>query len=415
MKSIWFHLQGYRDLPADFEDRYESVWVTPPTDELCDPQKVHQYLNWNLDELDYAASLGFDGVGTNEHHQNGYGFPVSPNQTGYYLAKSTTDQAIVILGNTLPLYNPPIRVAEEIAYMDCLSNGRVVSGMPVGTPMDVTHCYGITPTTVRPRYFEAHDLITKAWTAEKEFHFNGKYTKLRHVNIWPKPIQKPHPPIWLAGGGSIETWEFAAQNDYLYSYLSFGGRLAAQKLMDGFWEVVDAHGLDRNPYRAGFAQIVCVAETDAEAEKLYLEHMRYFYKKSLHVARHYAAVAGYNTKASLQAAMSRGGAGNPFEAIDPGSITWSELVDKTKRVVAGSPATVIDHLKELARDLNVGQLILLMHVGSMDHELTKYSTRLYAEEVLPHIRDIWSDQWEDHWWPSGARRPVLPGEAVAAG
>jgi len=55
MKFIWFHMQGYRDLPKDFEDRYESVWVTPPTDELCDPQKVHQYLNWNLDELDYAV------------------------------------------------------------------------------------------------------------------------------------------------------------------------------------------------------------------------------------------------------------------------------------------------------------------------------------------------------------------------
>ena len=100
MKFIWFHMQGYRDLPKDFEDRYESVWVTPPTDELCDPQKVHQYLNWNLDELDYAASLGYDGVGTNEHHQNGYGFPVSPSQTGYYL-DSTKDQAIVILGTAV--------------------------------------------------------------------------------------------------------------------------------------------------------------------------------------------------------------------------------------------------------------------------------------------------------------------------
>ena len=86
--------------------------------------------------------------------------------------------------------------------------------------MDVAHCYGITPTQTRPRYYEAHDLIKQAWTREGPFHFNGKYTKLRNVNVWPKPFQKPHPPIWLAGGGSVETWDFAAEQDYTYSYLS---------------------------------------------------------------------------------------------------------------------------------------------------------------------------------------------------
>jgi alkanesulfonate monooxygenase SsuD/methylene tetrahydromethanopterin reductase-like flavin-dependent oxidoreductase (luciferase family) len=139
--------------------------------------------------------------------------------------------------------------------------------------------------------------------------------------------------------------------------------------------------------------------------------MRYFYKKSLHVARHYAAVAGYTTKASIEAAIRRGGAGNPFEALDPAEVTWNELVDGTKRVIGGSPATVVDHIKELAKDLNVGHLILLMHLGSMDTELTKYSTRLFAEEVLPKIRDLWPE-WEDRWWPTGARRPELA-EAAA--
>ena len=412
MKFIWFHMQGYRELPKDFEDRYESVWVTPPTDELCDPRKVQQYLNWNLDELDYAASLGYDGVGTNEHHQNGYGFPVSPSQTGYYLAKSTKDQAIVILGNTLPLYNPPIRVAEEIAFIDCLSGGRVVAGMPVGSPMDVAHCYGITPTQTRPRYYEAHDLIKQAWTRKGPFHFNGKYTKLRNVNVWPKPIQQPHPPIWLAGGGSVETWDFAAQQDYTYSYLSFGGRAAAKPLMDGFWETIDKAGKDTNPYRAGFAQIVFVGETDAEAEKLYLEHARYFYKKSLHVAQQFAAVPGYVTQKSLKAAVKRGDGSNPFaSAAGIDSVSWKHLVDDSKKVIGGSPATVIDQLKDLASDLRCGHIILLMQLGSMDHELTKYNTRLFAEKVLPHVRDIWDDQWHDHWWPSGARRPALPASA----
>ncbi len=415
MKLTWFHLQGYRELPDDFEKRHESVWVNPPTNELCDPQKVSRFLNWNLDELDYAAGLGYDGVGTNEHHQNAYGFPVSPNQTGYYLAKSTQDVAIVILGNTLPMYNPPLRSAEEFAYIDCLSDGRLVAGMPVGTPMDVAHCYGITPTEVRPRYYEAHDLIKRAWTAQEEFLFNGRFTKLGLVNLWPKPIQSPHARVWLAGGGSVETWDFAAENDYLYSYLSFNGRAAAKPLMDGFWEVTEKNGRDANPFRAGFAQIVMVGETDAEAEKLYLEHARYFYSKSLHVAPHFAMVPGYSTQKSMKAAVKRASSGaavNPFASVEGiKNVSWKHLVDESKKVIGGSPATVVDQMKELAADLRVGHVVLLMQLGSMDHELTKYNTRLFAEKVLPHIRDIWEEEWTDHWWPQGAKRPTLSANA----
>ncbi len=86
MKTIWFHMQGYRDLPDDFRDRYESIWVTPPNDELCHSPEVAKYLHWNLDELEMADDLGFDGLGLNEHHQNGYGFPISPNMMRCWIA-----------------------------------------------------------------------------------------------------------------------------------------------------------------------------------------------------------------------------------------------------------------------------------------------------------------------------------------
>ena len=87
MKTIWFHMQGYRDLPDDFRDRYDSIWVNPPNDELCHSPEVAKYLHWNLDELEMADDLGFDGLGLNDHHQNGYGFPISPNLTATALAR----------------------------------------------------------------------------------------------------------------------------------------------------------------------------------------------------------------------------------------------------------------------------------------------------------------------------------------
>ena len=74
--------------------------------------------------------------------------------------------------------------------------------------MDTNFCYGQIPALTRDKYEEAHELIMQAWASDEPFAFNGKYTQLRYVNIWPQPIQKPHPPIYIPGGGSIETWDF---------------------------------------------------------------------------------------------------------------------------------------------------------------------------------------------------------------
>ena len=198
MKIACFHLMPYRDLPADFEKKYKSAWFTLPFDEVADSNKAAQYYNWTLDELTYAAKAGFDGVCTNEHHQNAYGFMVNPNMMGAVLARATrgTDTAIIQMGETAVFLNPPIRVAEEYAMLDCISEGRVIAGFPVGLGGDFAYSYGMAPMEQRGRYYEAHDLIKKAWTANEVFAWNGKYYQLPMVNIWPKPVQRPHPPIW---------------------------------------------------------------------------------------------------------------------------------------------------------------------------------------------------------------------------
>ncbi len=222
MKVNWFHLMPYRWLPDDFRERYHGVWVDLPN-ALYDPERGHTLYNEYLDMLEYADQMGFDAVGVNEHHQNGYGMMPSPNLMAAALARRTSKAMILVLGNSIALYNPPTRVAEEFAMLDVISGGRLIAGFPVGTPMDTNYCYGQNPVTLREKYREAHDLIIKAWAAREPFAWNGKYTKLRYVNIWPQPIQKPHPPIWVPGLSSIETWDFCAERGYNYSYLSFSG------------------------------------------------------------------------------------------------------------------------------------------------------------------------------------------------
>jgi alkanesulfonate monooxygenase SsuD/methylene tetrahydromethanopterin reductase-like flavin-dependent oxidoreductase (luciferase family) len=188
MKLHSFHLMPYSDLPEDFKQKYRSVWVDVPS-HLFDPAKAHDMYTDYLDELEYAAEMGFDGICVNEHHQNAYGLMPSPNLMASALARNTKDVGIVVLGNSLALYNPPTRVAEEFAMLDVLSGGRLVAGFPVGTSMDTNYGYGTPPAILRDKYREAHDLVVKAWSEPEPFVWNGKYTQLRYVNTWPRPIQ----------------------------------------------------------------------------------------------------------------------------------------------------------------------------------------------------------------------------------
>ena len=169
MKLLWFHLMPYTDLPDDFTKKHASVWVDIDS-RLFDPAKAHGMYNDFMDELEFAAEIGFDGVCVNEHHQNAYGLMPSPNIIAASLARRTRDAAIVVMGNSLALYNPPMRVAEEFAMLDVISGGRLVAGFPVGTPMDTCFAYGQNPSQLRDRYFEAHDLIVKSWTDARHVH-----------------------------------------------------------------------------------------------------------------------------------------------------------------------------------------------------------------------------------------------------
>lgn len=409
MKFLWFHLMPYSDLPTDFPDEHRSVWVDIDP-KLFDPRKAQTMYTDYLDELEWAAKAGFDGVCVNEHHSNGYGLMPSPNLWAATLARNTTDAAIVVLGNSLALYNPPIRVAEEMAMIDVLSGGRLVAGFPVGTPMDTCFVYGVNPATLRDRYYEAHDLIMRAWSEDEPFAFNGEFTKLRSVNCWPRPIQQP-PPVWIPGGGSVETWEWCAEMDYVYCYLSYYGWKLGKPQMRGYWDKINELGLEPNPYRSGFTQFIGVADSEAEAMDLYREPAEYFFHRCLHVHGGYAEPPGYKTEATIrqgvqsQVEMAAKGAENrPKRGSKAAihSVTFEDMVEKGW-VVIGTPTTIAEKLHDIAVELNCGHMMLLHHFGNMSRELAMHNTTLFAEKVMPELHGLFDDKWEDKWWPTGAR------------
>jgi len=407
MKFTWFNLMPWPYLPADFRQKHRSVWVDIDS-KLFDPEKSHALYNTYIDLLEYAGTLGFDGIGVNEHHQNAYGLMPSPNLIAAGLARRTRDVAIVVLGASIALYNPPLRVAEEFAMLDCISGGRLVAGFPVGTSMDTNFCYGQIPALTREKYREANELILRAWGERTPFAFNGRYTKLRHVNLWPRPIQQPRPPIHIPGGGSIETFDFCLENTYSYSYLSFGGYMRGKQLMQSYWDrVTERNTPDTSPYRAGFAQTICVADTEDEAERLYAKHVSYFYNRCLHVFPGFADAPGYRTIKTIQKGVLSQYA-PPKGGLFP-ELSWKEMVEGGY-IIAGSPETVRQRMEEMIKGLHVGNVFCLMHIGDMPKEKSMYSTRLFAEKVMPKLRNIFPDHAGDkRFWCQPMADRVSPG------
>ncbi len=352
-----------------------------------------------------ADQLGWDSLLLNEQpHQTSMAMTPSPNLIAAILAATTENSAIALCGNSLALYNPPLRVAEEIAMLDCLSGGRMIAGIVFGTPMDTAFVYGVPPIELRDRFHEARELIHRSWQADEPFSFNGKYTKLRYVNTWPRPIQE-EVPVWIPGSGSVETWDVVNDLDYCYGYLSFAGKQAATPIVNGFWERTAEVGANMNPNRMAFTQVICCADSEKEAEKLYADSVKYFYRQNP-IAMEFATPPGYNSIPSVRQALARqeGVSAELRRKGSRGELSFWEY-DELGYIIAGTPERVEQRVRELATELRIGQLITCMHLGNLPEEVAAQNNYLFGTEVIPKLRDVWAD-YEDRWTPKVTQKRI---------
>jgi alkanesulfonate monooxygenase SsuD/methylene tetrahydromethanopterin reductase-like flavin-dependent oxidoreductase (luciferase family) len=377
MKHFLFHLMPYQDLPADFEQRHESAWVWIPND-LFDPQKGHQYYNEYIDQLVEAETLGFDGICVNEHHQNAYGLMPSPNIIAAMVAMRTKRLRIAIVGNALPLYNPPTRVAEEIAMLDCISGGRIISGHVIGGGPEY-FSLSMNPAEARTRFAEAHEIIMRSWTQPGPFSFYGEHFKLRYVNVWPKPLQKPHPPIWIPGVGSLETMEFVARRRYAYMGIPYFHIDVFKRNYATFKECCEKEGYRAHPEQMGLLMPIYVGETDATAREEYEEHFWYFQKKLIPGLT--LSPPGYTSVKSMLRIMRALEGGKTFISSCE---NWQD-VEAGCFAIVGSARTVADKLVEHAKEIGCGNLLGLFQLGNMPARKARANARRYAEAVLPLI------------------------------
>src|SRR5882724_4089989 len=260
MQIVLFHLMPYADLDLAEGRKNGTVWVTLPNRNF-DPEKGHKLYNRYLDELEYGEQLGFDVLAVNEHHQTAYGLMPSPIVTASALSRKTRRVKIAILGSALPLRAHPMMVAEEHAMIDVISGGRLITGFVRGIGAEY-HTFGVNPTFSHDRFREAHDLIVRAWTEPGPFAFHGHHYNVQYVNLWPRPYQKPHPPIWIPSQGSSETIVWAAHPDRKYLYMqNFNPYSAAVKYLNEYRQVArEQYGYEAQSSQLGWAAPCYVAE-----------------------------------------------------------------------------------------------------------------------------------------------------------
>jgi alkanesulfonate monooxygenase SsuD/methylene tetrahydromethanopterin reductase-like flavin-dependent oxidoreductase (luciferase family) len=226
---------------------------------------------------------------------------------------------------------------------------------------------------------EAHDLIVQAWTRPGPFAFEGEHYNYRYVNIWPRPIQQPHPPIWLPGVASTETIDFAARHRYPYmtAYMPTEQR---KKVYDTYRRLAeDKYGYEAKPEQLAFCIPCVVAETDDMAMEEGAKYVPWLFDKGFKVRPEFFVPPGYMSPAGLKAALSRGTMGLPKG-------NFKELVD-SGIVIAGSPATIIEKLSYHTDVLHAGMVVTGSHVGDMPEELVWKHQEIMAKEVMPYFRD----------------------------
>jgi alkanesulfonate monooxygenase SsuD/methylene tetrahydromethanopterin reductase-like flavin-dependent oxidoreductase (luciferase family) len=379
MKFVCFHLMPYRPLDLEAAKKYRSAWVVLPNS-FYDPEKGAAEYDSYLDQLTYAEELGFDAIGVNEHHQTAYGLMPAPNLIASALIQRTKKVQVAVLGRALPLVNNPINIAEEFAMLDVLSKGRLIAGFVRGIGAEY-HSTGVNPAFSHERFHEAHDLIVKAWTTSGPFEFEGDHFRLRYVNLWPRPYQKPHPPVWIPSMGSRETVVWASAPERKYPFMvTFSPESAVVRYHNMYREAA-AHGYTASGGQLGWATPIYVAESDEQARDEAKAGIESLFNNFLSMPWEMLLPPGYTSNASMKATMKL----RPALGAWPRRQTIDELI-ASGTIVVGSPATVRERIERVREQTGFDILIALLQFGVLPDHLARRNMEMFAGEVMPKLR-----------------------------
>lgn len=400
MQVGYFTERPYRWLPEEEILKNRAFFAI--SNKFFDREKAADDYHYYLDEYCYAENLGFDALALNEHHGNPICMGSVMNVEAAVLAHRTKRARLVLIGNPLPVIKHPLRMAEELAEIDLISRGRLVTGWVRGAGSE-QFFNNANPAYNREMFNEAHDFIVQAWTRPGPWRYEGKHFHYRHVNPWALPYQKPHPPMWIPGTLSPETVQWCAE--HRYPYIGLGTPLGPTcDLWDFYSDEAARLGYQAGPENFGYMIATALAETEEKAQKL-AEGFVYGGGQNAFSGPEFTSPPGYNSKAAIrimakqQASAWLGLTGEKVKQQmqgEAGEIDYADIrrklnvallrAEKNLQVIVGTPKTVIPKLKNILTVLRTGIFIILSIQGPVGNDDRRSSMRLFAQEVIPELK-----------------------------
>jgi alkanesulfonate monooxygenase SsuD/methylene tetrahydromethanopterin reductase-like flavin-dependent oxidoreductase (luciferase family) len=341
-----------------------AEWPVPSG--AYDPETGRQAYQGMIDRVGYVEELGFDWVSVSEHHYSPRILTPNTAVSAAYIAARSKKIKIAVLGPIVSQSNP-VQVAEELAMLDTLSQGRLVVGLLRGTTNEYL-TFDLNPAEARERTTEGMELILKAWTEPQPFGWQGRHFRFRTVSVWPRPLQQPLPPTYSLGT-SRESCEFAARH-HLGLGVSFAPFEIVAKSTRYYREACARQGWEPTPEQMLYRANILLAATDADAREL-LEQQR-------------RGPAPFPMRAGVRDALLD---------LDQRNVAGEKRAPNVGGVLptsfCGAPDTVVEQIERCRKDVGVGVIDLLFQSpGAAETGRLIQSLELFAEKVLPRIREL---------------------------
>ena len=352
-----------------------------------DAQTAVRTYDEHLDAWEALDRFGYDGVGFNEHHCSPYGLMNSPNLMAASAAQRTKNLKLMIYGNLLPLHEP-LRLAEELAMLDCLSNGRLISGFARGIPREY-QVHNVPLSDSRARFEEAYDIITRAWS-EEVFSYQGKFWSYQDVALWPRPVQTPHPPIWMPIVGSKESIEFAGRHNLPITPGLGRARGLRDDIVRYYAKCLAQAGHRITPDHLSLGITAYVADSKAQALKEYGPHILYF-NQTLFSHGNFTETerqreTGYSSQASTDYVRPENLRAAANLRSEFRNLTMQQLEEQAETMPLGTADEVAQRIIDAAESAGANQVQLALNRGCLPHELFMNQIERFAREVLPRLQ-----------------------------
>ena len=346
----------------------------------CDPSHLsgQDYYRQALALAARADELGYHHIRTVEHYFRGYG-GYSPSPIVFLTAVAQrTRQARLVTGAVLPAFNHPIKLAAELAMLDCISDGRLEAGFARAFLPEEFDAFQVPMDESRARFEEGIAAVKRLWM-EPEVRFDGRFHQFGPVALLPKPVQQPHPRIWVAAIQTAESFVWAGEQGHnlmIVPYLSAFDSVTANLRAYRESYARAGHGAHGGKVQMSFH--LYIAEDGAtarrEAQAPIDEYMRVF--KESATAWNGRASAQYQGYEKLSAMLE--------------AMTYDRIVAEGRAFI-GDPVEVAKQVREVVARFGPVEPSLQVMFGDISEAAARRSLELFAAEVMPQLVDLSSD------------------------